>query len=314
MDYLSFGGTAPDGTEAKPLSIDRIHSFSAVLQRAFRYAVFPKQYISFNPMQYVVIRRPTQEVDLFATEDEDFSQEKTITHQQYNEIVDYLTKKKSSSLLAVQIAYYAGLRIGEVTGLSWDDINLEEQYLTVRRSLSRNNARHKLELGPTKRKKVRIVDFGDTLAEILRKAKKEQHKQRFQYGQLYQRNYYKEVREKNRVYYELYSLDGTQEVPEDYTEISLVCVRQDGMYLGREALDWMCRSIRKHLKGFENFHFHSLRHTYTSNLLANGAPPKDVQELLGHSAVSTTMNIYAHATREAKKNSARLLDKVVGND
>ena len=60
---------------------------------------------------------------------------------------------------------------------------------------------------------------------------------------------------------------------------------------------------RKHLKGFENFHFHSLRHTYTSNLLANGAPPKDVQELLGHSAVSTTMNIYAHATREAKNNS-----------
>ena len=103
-------------------------------------------------------------------------------------------------------------------------------------------------------------------------------------------------------------------MPEDYTEISLVCVRQDGMYLGREALDWMCRSIKKHLKGFENFHFHSLRHTYTSNLLANGAPPKDVQELLGHSAVSTTMNIYAHATREAKKNSARLLDKVVGND
>ena len=112
MDYLSFGGTAPDGTEAKPLSIDRIHSFSAVLQRAFRYAVFPKQYISFNPMQYVVIRRPTQEVDLFATEDEDFSQEKTITHQQYNEIIAYLIKKKSSSLLAVQIAYYAGLRIG----------------------------------------------------------------------------------------------------------------------------------------------------------------------------------------------------------
>ena len=57
---------------------------------------------------------------------------KTITHQQYNEIVAILPKK-SSSLLAVQIAYYAGLR-WEVTGLSWDDINLEEQYLTVRRS------------------------------------------------------------------------------------------------------------------------------------------------------------------------------------
>ena len=57
---------------------------------------------------------------------------------------------------------------------------------------------------------------------------------------------------------------------------------------------------------------HTLRHTYTSNLLSGGAKPKDVQELLGHSDVSTTMNIYAHSTREAKRTSARLLDKVVG--
>ena len=59
---------------------------------------------------------------------------------------------------------------------------------------------------------------------------------------------------------------------------------------------------------------HQLRHTYTSNLLANGAAPKDVQELLGHSDVSTTMNVYAHSTRDAKRKSVRLLDKVVGND
>ena len=62
----------------------------------------------------------------------------------------------------------------------------------------------------------------------------------------------------------------------------------------------------------DNFHFHTLRHTYTTNLLSNGAAPKDVQELLGHSDVSTTMNVYAHANREGKRNSARLLDKVAG--
>ena len=64
----------------------------------------------------------------------------------------------------------------------------------------------------------------------------------------------------------------------------------------------------------QGFHFHQLRHTYTRNLLANGAAPKDVQELLGHSDVSTTMNVYAHSTRKAKRESARLLDKVAGND
>ena len=68
----------------------------------------------------------------------------------------------------------------------------------------------------------------------------------------------------------------------------------------------------KKLDDMNDFHFHQLRHTYTSNLLSSGAAPKDVQELLGHADVSTTMNIYAHATREAKRTSARLLDKVVG--
>ncbi len=50
-----------------------------------------------------------------------------------------------------------------------------------------------------------------------------------------------------------------------------------------------------------------------ANKEIDGAP-KDVQELLGHSDVSTTMNVYAHSTRDAKRKSVRLLDKVVGND
>ena len=57
-----------------------------------------------------------------------------------------------------------------------------------------NGKRHKTEIGTTKRKKIRTVDFCDTLAVLLRKAKTEQSKNSLKYGPLYSLNYYKEVK------------------------------------------------------------------------------------------------------------------------
>ena len=133
------------------------------------------------------------------------------------------------------------------------------------------------------------------------------------YGPLHSQNYYRIVKEKNRTYYEVYSLPRTETPPEDYTQVSFVCLRPDGAYEAPATVSSVCRYSRKKIGDMDDFHFHLLRHTYTTNLLSHGAAPKDVQELLGHSDVSTTMNIYAHATREAKRTSARLLDKVVGD-
>ena len=312
MDQLSFGGANPDGTTAKPLSKGYLRLFSAVLQGAFRFAVFPKRMISFNPMQYVVWRGKKDDYELFSEDNGDVATIPTLTHEMYLKLEDFLKAKDNPALLPIQIAYYTGLRIGEVCGLTWQDVNLEKQYLTVRRSMRYNNARRKTEIGATKRRKVRTVDFCDTLAEILRTAKLEQHKNRFKYGELFCLNYYIEVKEKDRTYYEVYTLPRNEKVPEGYKEISFVCLRPDGAYESPSTIGIMCKRASQKVEGLEGFHFHQLRHTFTSNLLSNGAAPKDVQELLGHSDVSTTMNVYAHSTREAKRTSARLLDKVAG--
>lgn len=307
MDSLAIS----DGVSTQAHSKSTLKAYSTVLQKAFRFAVFPKRLITFNPMPYVTMRGKDEDYDLFSDEDSD-SFKPTLDYEQYNKLVDFLKEKDNPALLPVQIAYFTGLRLGEVCGLTWQDINLDEQYLTVRRSLSYNKVRHKVELGTTKRRKIRTVDFCDTLASILKAAKLEQQENCIRYGELYSLNYYVEVQEKSRTYYEVYSLPKSLEVPQGYKEISLVCLRPDGTYESSSAVSSMCDSVSRNVAGLEGFHFHMLRHTYTSNLLANGAAPKDVQELLGHSDVSTTMNIYAHAAREAKRTSARLLDKVVG--
>ncbi len=93
MDLLAFGGEEGN-FKSKGYTIDYIRSFHAVLQQSFRFAVFPKQYITFNPMQYVVMRRKAEEdVDLFSDNDEDAEVINPITPEQYQTLMEYLEER-----------------------------------------------------------------------------------------------------------------------------------------------------------------------------------------------------------------------------
>lgn len=302
FDSLSTGYYRLDGGFVPGYTHSHILAFSAVLQGAFRYAVYPCGIISENPMQQVVLHKRMDEAGLFPSERQSEHSMKVLMPEQFQAIVKYLKEKKNPAVLPIVIAYYTGLRLGEVCALTWEDIDFREQCMTIRRSVMLNRLeKNRLEFTTTKRNKIRCVYFGERLKNMLLKAKEEQEKNRERIGKEYKYNYYEQVVVNNHFHYPLYTRIETQNIPESFQKINLVCVREDGAYESRRTVSNVCFRLKNQLPGLENFHFHMLRHTYTSNLLQAGARPKDVQELLGHSDISTTMNVYAHADKEELK-------------
>ncbi len=65
--------------------------------------------------------------------------------------------------------------------------------------------------------------------------------------------------------------------------------------------------------GLPKVRFHDLRHTHASLLLAQGVNPKVVQERLGHSQISLTLDTYSHVMPSLQRDAARRLDELLGS-
>ena len=309
FDSLVTGYLRMDGTFVSGYSHSHILAFSAVLQGAFRYAVYPCKMIQENLMRQVILPRGKGESEIFYSNKMPEQEQKVLTDSQFQSIVKFLEERNNPALLPIEIAYYTGLRLGEVCALLWEDINWQEQYMVIRRSVMMNRLENnRLEFSATKRNKVRYVYFGNALKEILVKAKAEQENQRKRLGKDYKSNYYEQVVVNQHLHFPLYTRADTEKLPDSFQKINMVCLRPDGSYESRRTVSSVCSRLKEQLPGMEHFHFHMLRHTYTCNLLRAGARPKDVQELLGHNDINTTMNVYAHSDREEIKKIVEMLE------
>lgn len=298
FEQLSAGYNDEEGNCHEPISRSRLCAYSALFTHVFDYAVFPLRILKENPMQHAEIRRSRRETDLFSGLQK---KEKTLHHEQYLAIVDYLREKDNPALLAIQIAYYTGLRLGEVTGLTWDDVHLDECYLTVRRAVVLNcEKKNRLEFTTPKRDRNRHVSFPDTLKQILLKERKRAEKRSV-------RNYYVKINENGSVHYPLLTGNPAER---NRIPVNLVCVRKDGSYLNRRSLACLCTRLNDCIDGLKGFHFHMLRHTYATNLLTSGMNMQEVKELLGHNDIRTTMNIYAHNRDSELLRKVRKLDEL----
>jgi integrase len=168
------------------------------------------------------------------------------------------------------LAVSTGMRRGELVGLKWQDIDFATGTLQVRRVLSRVPTKMVKQIGEsyveaeTKTEKSRrsIV-----LAEFALEALK-QHKARQE-----------ETKHKA----------GARWIDHDY-----VFCTPTGRHLhpGHDVLEELKKLLKK--AGLPDVRFHDLRHSVATMLLSMGTYPKVVQELLGHSQISMTLDIYSH--------------------
>jgi integrase len=63
------------------------------------------------------------------------------------------------------------------------------------------------------------------------------------------------------------------------------------------------------VKDIPRVRFHDLRHSHATQLLSAGVHPKIAQERLGHSTITTTMDLYSHLTKTMQEDAADQLDK-----
>lgn len=246
-----------------------VSNFYGVLSGALKAAVYPYQFIKQSPAQYVKMPK--------FNNIESNNKLKIITLEQFQAIINRFPQG-SNFYIPLQIAFNTGMRAGEVCGLTWDCVNLEDSSIKVEKILI-GKGKGIWEFGtPKTESSHRIINIGDTLVKILKQHKTWQKENKLKYGK-----YYKDS--------------------------DFVCTKENGQNITPNSIKYLSRVVNYELD--IDFHFHSLRHTHATMLLESGAEPKDIQARLGHNKISTTMDTYAHVTKKMKNNTVNILEGIL---
>ncbi|MCK8823989.1 tyrosine-type recombinase/integrase [Fuchsiella alkaliacetigena] len=173
----------------------------------------------------------------------------------------------------IYFAVNTGMRRGEIMGLRWSDVEFENKIVRVRQALIISQEKGAIFKKPKSSSSIRGVDITEDVIEILKNRKKQQNEYKLLLGSDYIDNY------------------------------NLVFGKNNGnKFYPKVASDRFNRVAKK--AGLEQFTFHSLRHTHATLMLQAEVHPKVVQERLGHSDISTTLNTYSHVIPTMQKEAA----------
>lgn len=277
-----------------------------VVTGSLKYAVSPAQLLQASPGVYVKLPKTQERRDVNRT---------VISAEDFGRMLERFPKG-SPFRYALLIGFYTGLRIGEVYGLTWDDVDLDAGTIDVNKLAYKRGV---VEISKDKRTawyfgtpktsgSTRRVKIGATLARELREYRVQQRQNELLYGEFYTKIYRKEeLDEKGKTIHHL--LEVEKAVPVALQEADLVLRKENGQYSSFDSFKYASRIIRHEL-GIV-FNFHSLRHTHATMLIEAGVSPKAVQARLGHDKIETTLQTYVHNTEAMEDTAVDVFENIV---
>ena len=201
--------------------------------------------------------------------------------------------------LPLMLAYHCGLRLGEVFGLSWDDVDLDWGAIYVKQQVQWSKDDHVYKIVPPKYDSRRRVKLDNVMLGLLRREKKRQDVGRLERGAEYKQLFIDD--------------NGWLNTDRRGVPIRMVNTRPDGSYVQERVTQHASHIIKTEL-GYEKFDFHSLRHTHATELCEAGVNIKEIQRRLGHSTMEVTSKRYLHATDQMEEQSLDLMNQMYGCD
>ena len=288
----------------------------SVLSGSLRYAVVPARLLTSSPAEYV--KYPKKKTNKKETN------RIILSIDDFNKMLDRF-EKGNPFRYALLIGFHTGLRIGEVYGLTWDDIDFDERTLDVNKQAYKRNygvdvrqvmkQKGKREeksawyFGDTKTlSSTRKIKIGDTLIKELREYKAIQAQNELLYGEYYTQIFMKKEKdEKGKDIYRLIEVE--KSVPVGLPQANLIMRKENGQYSSSDSFKYAARVIHYDL-GLA-FNFHSLRHTHATTLIEGGVSPKAVQARLGHENIETTLQTYVHNTEAMEQTAVDAFEKII---
>ena len=187
-----------------------------------------------------------------------------------------ITKEEKSYNLFFTVAFFTGMRMGEILALNWNDINLLTNTIHVTKTAYFLNKRNHINSTKT-RAGTRYITINNKLANMLREWKQEQ----------------------------------TTLLKEFIDDIdNLQVIQSSPISITKNMIDKKFKQILLRNNDIKKIRIHDLRHSHASLLINQGEDYLVVKERLGHASITTTIDTYSHLYPSKQKSLANKLDEI----